>query len=138
VFVVSVAEVLVCWSLVGATFESVLQPRLGRGAVFVAAVVAAVLFGLYHFAHSAPFNTWAMVGLLAVVGLVTGLFFFVSRDALGTAVFHNFLGTFGVTQALEKAGALGTLEVLQPPLVGTALTTAAVLMVGYKLVQRPV
>lgn len=137
-FVVSVAEVLVCWSLVGATVEAVLQPRLGRGPVFAAAVVAAVVFGLYHFAHSAPFNTRAMVVLLAVVGLVTGLFFFVSRDALGTAVFHNFLGTFGVTQALEEAGALAALEVLQPPLVGTALTTAVALLVGYRWVRRPV
>jgi hypothetical protein len=136
VFVVSAAEVLVCWALVGATVEAALRGKLARLATPAAAVIAAVLFGLYHFAHSAPFDTWPMVALLTVVGLVTGAFFFVSRDVLGTAIFHNFLGTFGVTQALAAAGNIGALEALQPALLGTAAVTAVVLLAGYRWVRR--
>jgi hypothetical protein len=77
-----------------------------------------------------------MVALLSVVGLVTGAFFFLSRDVLGSAMFHNFLGTFGVTQALAATGGLATLEAIQVPLVGTALTTTAVLIAGYGWVRR--
>jgi len=136
VFVVSVAEVIVCWALVGAAVEAALAPRFGRASTVCAALMSAVLFGAYHFAHSTPFNTWSMVALLSVVGLVTGAFFFLSRDVLGTAVFHNFLGTFGVTQALAATGGLATLEAIQVPLVGTALTTTAVLIAGYWWVRR--
>lgn len=125
-----------CWALVGSTVKSALRPRVGRAATSLAAVIAAVLFGAYHFTHSAPFDTWPMVGLLSVVGLVTGTFFFLTRDALGTAVFHNFLGTFGVTQALAAKGNLATLEAVQVPLIGTALVTTAALLTGYWWVRR--
>lgn len=136
VFVVSAAEVLVCWGLVGAAVEAG-TVRGGRVmSLGVAAVVAAVLFGLYHFAHSAPFNTLRMVLLLTVVGLVTGAFFFLSRDLAGTIVFHNFLGTFGVVQALSAAGALASLERLQPTLVLTAAISAAFLAAGYAFLRR--
>jgi hypothetical protein len=135
VFVVSAAEVAVCWGAVGIAVEAAFGRRslLATG---VAMLVASALFGLYHFAHSPPFDTWPMVGLLSVVGLATGAFFFVSRDLLGTALFHNFLGTFGVVQALAGAGAVATLEQWQPPLLFTAALTLAVLAAGYALVGR--
>jgi hypothetical protein len=136
VFVVSVAEVLVCWALVGSALEAELAFPNRLLATIVAAVVSSALFGLHHFAHSPPFNTWPMVGFLTVVGLFTGAFFFVSRDVLGTAVFHNFLGTFGVLQALVQGGASSSLETLQAPLVGTALMTLLVLLAGYARVKR--
>lgn len=136
VFVVSVAEVVVCWALVGSAVEAALRTRVGWLGTPSAALISAALFGVYHFAHSAPFNTWSMVGLLTVVGLVTGAFFFISRDVLGTAVFHNFLGTFGVTQALADNDALASLEALQLPLIGTALATTAVMVLGYWWVRR--
>ena len=126
VFVVSAAEVVVCWAVVGVSAEAVLG-REWRKTV-QAALVAAVLFGLYHFAHSPPFNTWTMVGFLTIVGLGTGAFFFVSRDVLGTALFHNFLGTLGVLQALAKADALSTLERVQPTLIGTAAVGVGTLL----------
>lgn len=136
VFVVSAAEVVVCWALVGATVEVALRAKLARLATPASAVIAAVLFGLYHFAHSAPFDTWPMVALLSAVGLVTGAFFFVSRDVLGTAIFHNFLGTYGVTQALSASGSLGALEEYQPALLGTATSTVLVLLLGYWWMRR--
>lgn len=84
VLVVSAAEVLVCWALVGAAAEALLQ-RHGRVVPAVlASLLASILFGVYHYAHSAPFNTLQMVLLLTAVGLVTSAFFFASRDLAGT------------------------------------------------------
>jgi hypothetical protein len=97
-------------------------------AVATAAIMAAVLFGIYHFAHSPPFNTWSMVALLTAVGLVTSVFYFVSRDIYATIVFHNFLGVFGVVQALQTAGRLDAFRTPQLPLLGLAIAAVAVLV----------
>ena len=51
-----------------------------------------------------------MVALLTGVGFVTSAFFFLSRDIYATIVFHNFLGVFGVAQALAASGRLETLD----------------------------
>jgi hypothetical protein len=101
--VVSVAEVLVCWAVVGSVSESLLQDRGRWVSAILAAVIASVLFGVYHFAHCPPFNTVGSVVLLTVIGLVTSAFF-VSRDVYGTIAFHNFLGIFGVIRALKASG----------------------------------
>jgi hypothetical protein len=136
VLVVSAAEVLVCWSVVGWAAWLAAR-RLGiLPALILAGAVSSILFGVYHFAHSPPFNTPAMVVFLSAIGLATSLFYFVSRDALGTIVFHNFLGTYGVVEAMAKAEALATLQRLQPPLLFTAALTVACLLAGY-LVLRP-
>jgi membrane protease YdiL (CAAX protease family) len=52
---VSAAEVLVCWSVVGAALEASWRSR--RTPILPAALLASALFGLYHLAHSPPFNT---------------------------------------------------------------------------------
>lgn len=135
VFVVSVAEVLVCW----AVFAGILSQatlRIGWVSIPLAAVVASALFGLYHFAHSPPLDTFPMVALLAVVGLMTGAFFFLSRDVYATIGFHNFLGVFGVVRALSESGKLATLEVLQLPLLVTSLVALAVLVAADIIVIR--
>lgn len=111
VLVVSVAEVLVCWAVVGSVSESLLQGRRRWLAPILAAIIASVFFGVYHFAHSPPFNTVGFVLLLTAIGLVTSLFFFVSRDVYGTIAFHNFAGIFGVIQALERSGGPGRLGI---------------------------
>ena len=59
-----------------------------------------------------------MVALLTGVGFVTSAYFFLSRDIYATIVFHNFLGVFGVVQALAASGRLETLNSLQPTLIG--------------------
>lgn len=87
--------------------------------------------GVYHFAHSPPFNTVGFVVLLAVIGVVTSLFFFVSRDVYGTVVFHNFLGIFGVIQALESAGGLTSFESPVVPLLSTAVVTVTLLIAAH-------
>ncbi|MFZ4759567.1 MAG: hypothetical protein ACOYLX_15500 [Burkholderiaceae bacterium] len=130
VFVVSAAEIVVCWAVVGTALRDVLSPWLGRAATVVAGAGAALLFGLYHFAHSPPFDTWSMVGFLSVVGMFTSAFFFTVRDTLATTVFHNALGTFGVVQALVSAGAVEHMQTPQWSLFGTAALTLVVLWAG--------
>ena len=129
VLVVTIAEIVVCWAVVGTMVAMGASRNRLIGAI-AGGVVASVLFGLYHYAHSAPFNTIAMVTLLTVVGLVTSLFFFLSRDAYGTIAFHNFLGTLGVAQALKAAGKLDTLATIQTPLLAMAIVAIAVLIVA--------
>jgi len=50
------------------------------------------------------------VVLLTVIGLITSLFYSISRDVYGTIAFHTFLGIFGVIRALESSGTLGSFE----------------------------
>lgn len=136
VLVVSAAEVIVCWAVVGSAFETAFRD-LGRGiAVALAAPIASALFGLYHFAHSAPFNTAGMVLFLAAIGLVTSLFFFVSRDLYGTIAFHNFLGVVGVVDALAAEDKLQSMTQLQPPLIATAVVAIVVLVLADRFVIR--
>ena len=98
-----------------------------RFAWLPAAIAASVLFGLYHFAHSTPFNMIGMVALLTGVGFVTSAFFFLSRDIYATIVFHSFLGVFGVAQALAASGRLEKLDSRQPALMVMAAAAAVVL-----------
>lgn len=127
VFVVSMAEVVVCWSVVAAMVALGVDAAKWL-AIPVAAVVASLLFGLYHFAHSAPFNTVGMVGFLTAIGLLTSVVFFLSRDVYATILFHNFLGTLGVVQALAAQDELAAFRTLQAPLVGTAVVAFLVLI----------
>lgn len=73
-----------------------------------------------------------MVAFLSAIGLVTSLFFFVSRDVYGTIAFHNFLGVLGVVNALAAKDQLQPMMQLQVPL----LVTAAVTVVALVLVDR--
>ena len=71
--------------------RAVLRNALGSAFVSagIAVVSAALAFGVYHFAHSPPFNTPAMVLLLSGVGVTTAIFFFVGGDLHSTIVLHN-------------------------------------------------
>jgi hypothetical protein len=126
---VSVAEVLVCWSLVGVAAGSTRAGRATRAVIV--AVIASVAFGLYHIAHSPPFNALGMIGLLIVVGLATSTFFIVVRDVYGTIVFHNFFALFGVRRALEASGRMADFETIDMPLLITALTSFALLRAAH-------
>ncbi|WP_255198468.1 hypothetical protein [Halorarius litoreus] len=135
---VSIAEVVVCWVVVGGSVAALLRRRgmndlLANG---LALVVASVLFGVYHVAHSPPFNTLEMVGLLTVVSVGTGLFYFGGGSVYGALVFHNFLALFGVTTALAEAGQLGTYQTPVVPLLATALVATVVLVAMDRVVVR--
>lgn len=131
VLVVSSAEVLVCWVLLG----SVVRRALGNHwpARVAAWLASSALFGVYHFAHSPPFDTWKMVLLLSVVGLSTGIFYALARDWYGALVFHNFLGIQGVIEALHRADKLASFRTPQLPLL---LTAACAVALVYALDRR--
>lgn len=137
VLLVSIAEVLVCWAVIGTSVEA-LTKRWGKYIGIGSAVIASsVLFGIYHFAHSPPFNTFSMVALLTVVGIGTSLVYFVGRDLYATIVFHNFLGVFGVIGALAEAGQLASLSQLAVPSLVTAFVAVAVLVaVDWLFIRR--
>jgi hypothetical protein len=137
VWVVSVAEVLVCWALVGGTIAAALRPWNRAAAPLIAALAASVLFGVYHFAHSAPFNEPRMVAFLTGIGLVTSLWFFASRDVYGTAVFHNFFAVTGVLDALLAQGLVPERPAPAVPLwITAAVATLALALPGVLWVRR--
>jgi Na+-transporting NADH:ubiquinone oxidoreductase subunit NqrB len=135
VLVVSIAEVMVCWAVVGSAVLATLRVRGWRRvhAALATAVAASLLFGLYHYAHSPPFDSHSMVALLAAVSLATGLFFFVSRDVYGTVAFHNWLGVFGVAQAMRASGTLDALSAPRVPLLAMGAASVAILVAADRL-----
>jgi hypothetical protein len=97
----SIAEVVVCWGVVGTSVETFTSPWGRMRSAVVGALVAIFLFGLYHFAHSAPFNEVWMVFFLMIPAIATSLFYFFGRNLYATAIFHNFLGLYGVLQNID-------------------------------------
>jgi hypothetical protein len=114
VLVVSIAEVLVCWSVVGTATELAMAPLGRTPAAFGAAFVASALFAVSHYAHSSPYDSQRFVLLFFIAGLCTSVFFFLSRDVYGAVFFHNFLGMFGLLGALHQTGAIQEYRVFQP------------------------
>jgi hypothetical protein len=55
---VSIAEVVVCWAVIGTSFGSLAKRKVSNNnkaiSIVIGAIVASVLFGVYHFAHSPP------------------------------------------------------------------------------------
>jgi hypothetical protein len=133
VLVGSVAEVLVCWAVIGSVSQALLQAHGRWVSLILAAIVASVLFGIYHFAHSPPFSTIPLVMFLSVIGLITSLFFFISRDVYGTIAFHNFLGISGVIGALDASGNIAAFERPVVPLLVTAVVALVVLITAQVL-----
>ena len=129
VLTVTIAEIVVCWCVIGTVFESVTRDRGTYVSLLVAIVTASVLFGVYHFGHSPPFNSVSMVLFLTLIGIATGLFYFIVRDIYGTIVFHNFFGVFGVMQALESSGNLTAYSQPLYPLYVSAIS-ATIILVG--------
>ena len=101
---VSIAEVIVCWVVVGTSFESLTKRKIHNkrvAPILVGAVVASVLFGVYHFAHSPPFNQVNMVLFLMIPAIAPSVAFFVGRDMYAAIIVQNFLGIVGVMQNID-------------------------------------
>jgi hypothetical protein len=128
VLVVSAAEVVVCRAVVGCAIESLLRAWGRPVGVAGGLVAASAAFGVYHFAHSPPFNSLRTVAFLTGVGCATGLFFFISRDVYGTIAFHNFLALAGVVRVIQASGHTESYERLQPPLLWMAVGAGVVLV----------
>ena len=92
----SIAEVVVCWAAIGTTFESVTRNKGRTISIILGAAIATILFGLYHFAHSPPFNEPGTVLFLMYPGILTSLVYFIGRDIYATIIFHNFQALLGV------------------------------------------
>lgn len=118
----SIAEVMVCWVAVGTSFEVLTRGRSRVISLLVAIFAADLLFAIYHFAHSAPFNNPRVALFLLIPGLATSLIYFLGRDAYATIVFHNYLGMTGVMRSVD-------LSLFQRPLYPTYLL-AVVSVVG--------
>jgi hypothetical protein len=126
----SVAEVIVCWAVVGTVVESIVRLKIRRkdddpswkkGAkirldqssvrrrilivsamsLIIGGVVSIVLFGVYHFAHSPPFNQPNMVSFLMIPAILTSVFFFIGREIYSTITIHNFLALIGVSSSID-------------------------------------
>lgn len=136
VLTVSAAEVIVCWALTTAAIAGARPSISGGRARALALAPASVFFGLYHVAHSAPFNTLGMIVLLMGVGLLTGAFYLCSGEIIGTLVFHNFLALFGVLDALDRSGRPPVYQHLQLPLVLTAAAALAVIVLVGRMLTR--
>ncbi|HEX2471776.1 MAG TPA: hypothetical protein VHJ59_03395 [Nitrososphaera sp.] len=111
---VSIAEVMVCWALIGSSLES-LAKNNNKGrivlSVIVGAVAASVLFGVYHYAHSPPFNQTSVVLFLMFPSIATAVTFFLGRDIYAAVIVQNFMGIVGVLAGLPN------LEVYRQPMV---------------------
>jgi membrane protease YdiL (CAAX protease family) len=69
--------------------------------ILIGAVVASVLFGVYHFAHSPPFNEFNMVLFLMIPAMAPSVVYFVGRDIYVAIIIQNFLGIFGIMQTIN-------------------------------------
>jgi hypothetical protein len=101
---VSIAEVVVCWAVIGTSFESLAKRKVSKNkaiSILIGAVVASVLFGVYHFAHSPPFNEVNMVLFLMIPAIAPSVVYFLGRDIYATIIIQNFLGIFGVMQTID-------------------------------------
>jgi membrane protease YdiL (CAAX protease family) len=129
----SIAEVVVCWAVIGASMESFSKNRLGKKlSVIVGIIISTVLFGVYHFAHSEPFNQVSMVMILMLPGLLTSIVYFVGRNIYATVVFHNFQALFGVLASVEVADMLQ----IQFPVVLLAVVSVLVLIIMDRFIAR--
>lgn len=118
---VSIAEVVVCWSLIGAGVESLTKHSGRILSVVLGAISASVLFGIYHFAHSPPFNEVNMVLFLMLPSIGTAIAYFVARDVYAAIIIQNFFGIVGVL------GGTPDLSIFRQPLiVAYALAAASI------------
>ena len=105
---ISIAEVMVCWALIGSSFESLARNNNNNNnrrivsSVIVGAVGASVLFGVYHYAHSPPFNQTNMVLFLMLPSIETAVTYFLGRDIYAAVIVQNFMGIVGVLAGLPN------------------------------------
>jgi hypothetical protein len=152
----SIAEVVVCWAVVGTAFESLVRSRMHgkddlnskKGAILhldwtsirrrreittiyvlsliAGATVSIVLFGIYHFAHSPPFNQPNMVLFLMIPAILTSVFYFIGREIYSTIIIHNFLALIGVSNNIDVTALTQPLY----PIMIIALVSVIVLIVS--------
>lgn len=157
----SIAEVVVCWAIVGTAFESLLRSKMHgkddlnskKGAILhldwtairrrkvttvsvlsllMGGIVSIVLFGIYHFAHSPPFNQPNTVLFLMIPAILTSIFYFIGQEIYSTITIHNFLALIGVS------GSIDITALTQPlyPVIIIAFISVLVLIASYMFLIR--
>jgi membrane protease YdiL (CAAX protease family) len=134
----SIAEVVICWAVLGTAFESFIQPKGRRGrrriaSIIIGAIVATILFGVYHFAHSPPFNQPNMVLFLIYPGILTSIVYFVGRDVYATIIFHKFQALFGVMMGIDLESSA---QLLYPILILATISTLVLVISDLALIRR--
>ena len=144
---VSIAEVVVCWVVVGTSFESLLlfsdksrtvlkwknKKITHIYAIIVGAVLATVLFGVYHFAHSPPFNQLNTVLFLMIPGTLTSIVYFIGRNIYATIIFHNFQALYGVMRSIDITSFS---HLLYPLLIIASVSVLILIAADLLLVRR--
>src|SRR5215208_7602942 len=116
---VSIAEVMICWALIGSSFESLARRRFGKVAsIVIGAVTASMLFGVYHYAHSLPFNETTVVLFLMLPSIATAVTYFLGRNIYAAIIVQNFMGIFGIIANLQA------LEPFRQPMIFIYILTA--------------
>lgn len=129
----SIAEIMVCWTVVGMFTESLSKDRFGKlGAIVLGVVASTVLFGIYHFTHSSPFNQPNIVLFLMLPGLLTSIVYYVGRSVYATIVFHNFQALFGVMVSIQTTYLLD----LQYPVLILAVVSVLSLIGSSKIITK--
>jgi hypothetical protein len=133
---VSIAEVMVCWALIGSSFESLAKNNNKSrvlSSVIVGAVAASILFGVYHYAHSPPFNQTSVVLFLMLPSIATAITYFLGRDIYAAVIVQNFMGIFGVIANLPA------LEPFRQPLIpiyALSAVSVAALVISVSVMLR--
>ena len=132
---VSIAEVMVCWALIGSSFESIAKNNNKRKimSVIVGAIAASVLFGVYHYAHSPPFNQTSIVLFLMLPSIATAVTYFLGRDIYAAVIVQNFMGTFGVIANLP---ALEPFRQPMVPIYALSAVSVAALVISISVILK--
>ena len=129
----SIAEVVVCWAAIGTTFESVARSKGRIISIILGAAIATMLFGIYHFAHSPPFNEPEVVLFLMYPGILTSLVYFIGRDIYATIIFHNFQALFGVMMSVNI---VSFTQPLYPILILAAVSVLVLAILDLMLIRK--
>ncbi|HEY6757561.1 MAG TPA: hypothetical protein VI037_09280 [Nitrososphaera sp.] len=133
---VSIAEVMVCWALIGSSFESIAKNNNKRKkiiSVIAGAIAASVLFGVYHYAHSPPFNQTSFVLFLMLPSIATAVTYFLGRDIYAAVIVQNFMGIFGV---LANLPALEPFRQPMVPIYALSAVSVAALSISISVILK--
>jgi CAAX prenyl protease-like protein len=128
----SIAEIVICWVVVGTVLESTFRCKSNKISIILAGLASTILFGIYHFAHSPPFNQPYMILFLMLPGTLTSIVYFVGRDIYAAVVFHNFQALFGVINNMNIE------QLFRPmyPAIIMAIISISILVLSDQLVIR--
>jgi hypothetical protein len=97
----SIAEIAVCWMLVGGVAKRLARPFGRTWSLIAALAVSDVAFAAYHVAHSPPYNELGMMLFLLLPGLVIGALVFWFRSATLAVSAQTAFAILGMAQKTD-------------------------------------